>query len=207
MSKKQDAFYYDNFAECAQLARKAAYFLREKLTDFHPEDMEENMEEIHRIEHEADEKKHQLTDRLAKAFITPIEREDIVSLSYNIDELADKAEEVFIRIYMNNVQTIKPDALRMLDIVIQCTEEVCTLIKEFADFRHSKKLNDSIIQINSLEEQADKIYFSSMRALHTENSDILEILAWREIYTYLEKCADACEHVADVVEEVVMKNS
>ena len=165
------------------------------------------MEEIHRIEHEADEKKHQLTDRLAKAFITPIEREDIVSLSYNIDELADKAEEVFIRIYMNNVQTIKPDALRMLDIVIQCTEEVCALIKEFADFRHSRKLNDSIIRINSLEEQADRVYFSSMRALHTENSDILEILAWREIYTYLEKCADACEHVADVVEEVVMKNS
>ena len=56
MSKKQDAFYYDNFAECAQLARKAAYFLREKLTDFDPEDMEENMEEIHKIEHQADEK-------------------------------------------------------------------------------------------------------------------------------------------------------
>ncbi len=84
---------------------------------------------------------------------------------------------------------------------------MCALIKEFADFRHSRKLNDSIIRINSLEEQADRVYFSSMRALHTENSDILEILAWREIYTYLEKCADACEHVADVVEEVVMKNS
>lgn len=207
MSKKQDAFYYDNFLECAQLARKAAYFLKEKLTDFKPEEMEENLESIHKIEHDADEKKHQLTDKLSKAFITPIEREDIVSLSYNIDELTDKAEEVFIRIYMNNVQSIRPDALNMLDIVIKCTEEVCTLIKEFADFRHSKKLNDSIIQINSLEEQADKIYFSSMRALHTEASDILDVLAWREIYTYLEKCADACEHVADVVEEVVMKNS
>ncbi len=207
MSKKQDAFYYDNFAECAQLARKAAHFLKEKLTDFDPADMEENMEEIHKIEHQADEKKHQLTDRLAKAFITPIEREDIVSLSYNIDELTDKAEEVFIRIYMNNVQTINPDALRMLDIVIACTEEVCALVKEFPDFRHSKKLNESIIRINSLEEQADRIYFASMRALHTEGGDMLEILAWREIYTYLEKCADACEHVADVVEEVVMKNS
>lgn len=207
MSKKQDAFYYDNFAACAELARKATYFLKEKLTDFDPAKMEENMEEIHRIEHEADEKKHQLTDRLAKAFITPIEREDIISLSYNIDELTDKAEEVFIRIYMNNVQAIRPDALKMLDIVIACTEEVCALVKEFPDFRRSKKLNESIIRINSLEEQADRIYFASMRALHTEGGDVLEILAWREIYTYLEKCADACEHVADVVEEVVMKNS
>ena len=207
MSKKQDAFYYDNFAACAELERKATHFLKEKLTAFDPAKMEENMEEIHRIEHEADEKKHQLTDRLAKAFITPIEREDIISLSYNIDELTDKAEEVFIRIYMNNVQAIRPDALRMLDIVIACTEEVCALVKEFPDFRRSKKLNESIIRINSLEEQADRIYFASMRALHTEGGDVLEILAWREIYTYLEKCADACEHVADVVEEVVMKNS
>ncbi|MBM6737087.1 DUF47 domain-containing protein [Faecalicatena fissicatena] len=207
MSKKQDAFYYDNFAACAELARKATHFLKEKLTAFDPAKMEENMEEIHRIEHEADEKKHQLTDRLAKAFITPIEREDIISLSYNIDELTDKAEEVFIRIYMNNVQAIRPDALKMLDIVIACTEEVCALVKEFPDFRRSKKLNESIIRINSLEEQADRIYFASMRALHTEGGDVLEILAWREIYTYLEKCADACEHVADVVEEVVMKNS
>ena len=123
MSKKQDAFYYDNFIACAELAGQAAHFLKEKLTDFDPAQMEENMEAIHRIEHAADEKKHQLTDVLAKAFITPIEREDIVSLSFNIDELADKAEEVFIRIYMNNVQTIRPDALDMLDIVIRCTEE------------------------------------------------------------------------------------
>ena len=165
------------------------------------------MEAIHRIEHAADEKKHQLTDVLAKAFITPIEREDIVSLSFNIDELADKAEEVFIRIYMNNVQTIRPDALDMLDIVIRCTEEVCTLMREFADFRRSRKLNESIIRINSLEEQADKIYLASMRALHTQCGDLREVLAWREIYTYLEKCADACEHVADAVESVVMKNS
>ncbi len=207
MSKKQDAFYYDNFIACAELAGQAAHFLKEKLTDFDPAQMEENMEAIHRIEHAADEKKHQLTDVLAKAFITPIEREDIVSLSFNIDELADKAEEVFIRIYMNNVQTIRPDALDMLDIVIRCTEEVCTLMREFADFRRSRKLHESIIRINSLEEQADKIYLASMRALHTQCDDLREVLAWREIYTYLEKCADACEHVADVVEEVVMKNS
>ena len=207
MSKKQDAFYYDNFAACAELARKATHFLKEKLTAFDPAKMEENMEEIHRIEHEADEKKHQLTDRLAKAFITPIEREDIISLSYNIDELTDKAEEVFIRIYMNNVQTIEPGALKMLDVVISCTEEVCELLREFADFRHSKKLKDRIIHINSLEEDVDALFISSMRGIHAERTDFVHVLAWREIYTYLEKCADACEHVADTVESIVMKNS
>ena len=95
----------------------------------------------------------------------------------------------------------------MLDIVIQCCEEVCSLMKEFANFKVSKELKNHIIRINSLEEEADQLYIASMRKLHTETQDVLEVLAWREIYSYLEKCADACEHVADVVGSVVMKNS
>ena len=66
----------------------------------------------HEIERSADERRHDLTDKLTKAFITPIEREDIVTLSHHIDEVTDKLEEVLIRIYINNVKTIRPEALR-----------------------------------------------------------------------------------------------
>ena len=61
--------------------------------------------------------------------------------------------------------------------------------------------------INSLEEEADRLYIASMHSLHSEEKDVLAVIAWRAIYSYLEKCADACEHAADVVESVVMKNS
>ena len=169
--------------------------------------MDRKLDEIHRIEHSADDKKHQLTDRLAKAFITPIEREDIAQLSHNIDEMTDKIEEVFIRIYMNNVQTIRPEAVAMLDLIIRCCEEVCSLLEEFPNFRRSKKLKEYIIRINTLEEEADQLFISNMRKLHTEEENLFSVIAWREIYTYLEKCADACEHVADGVESVVMNNS
>lgn len=207
MSKKQDSFYFDNFIACAELACRAAHQLRDDLADFDPAQVQKKMDALHEIEHEADDKKHQLTNRLAKAFITPIEREDMIDLSHHIDEMTDKIEEVMIRIYMNNVQTIEPGALKMLDVVISCTEEVCELLREFADFRHSKKLKDHIIHINSLEEDVDALFISSMRGLHAERTDFVHVLAWREIYTYLEKCADACEHVADTVESIVMKNS
>lgn len=207
MSKKQDEFYFNNFIECTEFSCQAAYLLKNILREFKPENMEKTLSDIHAIEHGADDKKHQMTDKLARAFITPIEREDIVSLSHNIDELTDKIEEVFIRIYINNVRTIKREAMQMLDIVIQCCEEVCSLMKEFANFKVSKELKNHIIRINSLEEEADQLYIASMRKLHTETQDVLEVLAWREIYSYLEKCADACEHVADVVGSVVMKNS
>ena len=207
MSKKQDDFYFQNFIECAGYSCQAAHLLKEILSDFKPEDTRMRLDELLKIEHEADMKKHELSDRLTKAFITPIEREDIAALSEQIDDLTDKIEEVFIRIYINNVKAIRPEALKMLELVIQCCEEVCGLMREFANFRRSKELKDRIIQINSLEEEADRLYIASMHSLHSEEKDVLAVIAWREIYSYLEKCADACEHAADVVESVVMKNS
>jgi uncharacterized protein len=207
MAKKQDDFYFQNFITCAEFSSQAAHLLKGILSDFHPEETKKRLDELHAIEHAADEKKHELNDKLVKAFITPIEREDIASLSQQIDNLTDKIEEVFIRIYINNVSKIRPEALEMLDIVIRCCEEICGLMREFANFRRSKELKDRIIRINSLEEEADRLYIANMRALHSEEKDVLEIIAWREIYSYLEKCADACEHAADVVEGVVMKNS
>ena len=207
MSKKQDDFYFQNFIECAGYSCQAAHLLKEILSDFRPEDTRLRLDELHTIEHEADMKKHELSDRLTKAFITPIEREDIAALSEQIDDLTDKIEEVFIRIYINNVKAIRPEALKMLELVIQCCEEVCGLMREFANFRRSKELKDRIIQINSLEEEADRLYIASMHSLHSEEKDVLAVIAWREIYSYLEKCADACEHAADVVESVVMKIS
>ena len=112
-----------------------------------------------------------------------------------------------IRVYINNVQKIPQEALQLLDVVCQCCEEVQNLLKEFADFRHSNKITQKIIAINTLEEEADSLYISNMRKLHTEGNDVLYIIAWTEIFNYFEKCADACEHVADTVGSIVMKNS
>ena len=113
-----------------------------------------------------------------------------MTLSHHIDEVTDKLEEVLIRIYINNVKVIRPEALRMLDTVIECCDELKKLLDEFSDFKRSEKLKPIIIRINSLEEEADKLYIDNMRKLHVEEKDVLQIIAWREIYTYLEKCAD-----------------
>ncbi len=207
MSKKQDAFYFDNFIVCAEYSCRAAHRLREVLTDFRPDEISEKFDEIHEIERQADEERHKLNDMLIKAFITPIEREDIAALSHDLDEVTDKIEDVLIRIYINNVQSIRPEAIRLLDTVIKCCDALLGLLKEFSDFRKSKELGRKIIEINTLEEEADKLYISSMRQLHIEEKDVLQIIAWREIYDYMEKCADACEHAADVIGSVVMKNS
>ena len=207
MGKKQDAYYFNTFTACAEDACRAAHLLKNVLEDFKPEELETQLDKLHEIEHSADEMKHDIMDHLAKEFIPPIEREDIVSLSQNIDNVTDKVEDILLRVYMNNVSTIGRDALAMMDVVVECCEAVRELLQEFADFRRSRNLKKVIIRINDLEEAEDRLFMTSMRKLYTGSKDPIHIIAWREIYIYLERCADACEHVADVVESIVMKNS
>ena len=207
MSKKSDSYYFQNFIECVECGCQAAKMLEDNLNHFDTGLLQDKLDELHRIEHDADKKKHEMMAVLVKAFITPIEREDIILLSQSIDEVTDKIEDVLIRIYINNVQQIRPEALAFIKVIIRCCEALKEVMEEFADFRKSKTLHGLIIEINALEEEGDRLFIESMRRLHAEVTDPIEIIAWREIYVYLEKCCDACEHVANAIESVMMKNT
>ena len=196
MSKKSDSYYFENFIQCVECGCQAARMLEENLANYSGDDLEEIIRKFHEIEHDADKKKHEMMGVLVKAFITPIEREDIILLSQCIDEVTDKIEDV-----------IRPEAIEFTKVIIRCCETLKEIMQEFADFKKSKTLHGLIVEINALEEEGDRVYMEIMRRLHTEVSDPMEIIAWREIYNYLEKCCDACEHVADVVESVMMKNT
>lgn len=207
MAKKGDRYYFDNFIECVECSCRASALLLETLKNYAKDEMGKRREQIHEIEHEADKKKHELMYMLNKAFITPIEREDIISLAQNLDDITDTIEDVFLRIYICNVDSIKENALAMTDLVVSACEALKTAMEEFPEFRKSTKLKEYLIKINDLEEEGDHLYIEGMRALHTEGCSPLEVIAWRDIYSYLERCMDACEHAADVVETVIMKNS
>ncbi len=207
MAKKQDAFYFDNFVACVDYACAAAAILDTTFHSFDPEKLHDRLTAIHAEEHRADCKKHDLMEVLAKAFITPIEREDILLLSQNIDELVDKIEDVVIRLYCNNIHSIRPDALEMSGLIVKSCAAVKDLMCEFSNFKRSRTLRDKVILINNLEEDGDRLFIAGVRDLHVNCTDALEVHAWHELYIYLEQCLDACEHIADIVESVVMKNT
>ena len=217
MARKHKFDYFDAFVKIGEYAVEYANELvkyMEKNAQIVAEGREPDIahaiqryEELHKIEEASDDLRHSIVDALSTEFLAPIEREDIMMLSQNIDDVTDCIEDVLLRIYINNVIRIRRDALPFADLIISCCETLLDTLREFADFRKSPTLNEKLIAINTLEEEADKLFISSMHALHTESDSALEIIAWREIYTYMEKCADACEHVADVIEEIVMKNS
>ncbi len=207
MARKQDSFYFDTFTECVDCAYKAAHILDAALKDFHSDNIKQHMDEIHAQENLADSKKHELTNVLVKAFMTPIEREDILLLSSNIDDLVDKIDDVLIRMYCDNITSIRPDALKLTAVLVEICDETKEMIKEFPEFKRSKKLKEHIIKINSLEEKGDKLFIECLRDLHVSSTDPVELMVWHELYMYFEKCIDAAEHVANIVENIVMKNS
>lgn len=100
-----------------------------------------------------------------------------------------------------------PLAVDMINVVVESCREMVTLLEEFRNFKKSKTIHTSIVRINTLEEDADKLFIKAMRQLHEEESDPVKMIKWREILIYLEKCTDATEHVADAVERVIMTNS
>jgi len=207
MARKTDNFYFNNFIESAELSCEAAEMLKTVLMDFNLKKLPEQRIELHEIEHKGDNTRHELIRKLVSAFITPIERDDLTKLSQNIDDVTDAIEDILIRIYMTNITTIRPDSIDFADLVIRCCCTMKEMLREFANFKKSKKLKELIIELNRLEEVGDEKYLNCMRNLHTSCNDPIEIIAWREIYDIFERCCDTCENVADIVEGITIGNS
>lgn len=205
--KSQKSLFFCNFEKSASLAYDSARLLADILSNFNPADLPVSMRRMHEIEHAADEVKHEVTAELSRAFVTPIDRYDIAKLIENLDNVTDSIEEVLIRIHICSVKAIRPDVEPFTALLIRCCDNMHKLLGEFTRFKSSGTLKTYIIEINRLEEEGDRLYMHAMHRLHTDETDALHVLAWREVYSCFEVCFDACEHVADVVESIAIINT
>lgn len=204
---KGDKFYFENFVASTKLSMEAATYLVTCLENYAPENIETMLKEMHEIEHQADGKKHEMSEALAKAFVTPVDREDLDMLSRQLDDVTDEIEEVLQKFYINNIQVVEPAAVEFARKIVKVCSLLCDLMAEFENFKRSKQIKPLIIQVNDVEEECDVLYLDSMRALSKNSTDPLHVIAWRDIYRCLEACADACEHVSECVGTVIMKNT
>ena len=204
---KSDRFYFENYATAADCCGEAAAYLQECLTNYDYANIKTMLEKMHAIEHRADGVKHEMTAALAKAFVTPMEREDMAQISANIDEVADFLEEVLQRIYVNRIQTIMPEAIQFAGMIVECCDMMKAMLVELVNFKKPKKLHEMIINLSHKEEQCDVLYLEATLKSAEFSDDALTVMFWREIFDKLEKCADACEHVGDSIETIVMKNN
>jgi len=207
MSNKKNSFYFDNFVECIRISHTAAQTLKDILSNFDSTNIEQMVTDIHEIEHAGDSKRHELSDEIVKAFITPIDRDDIISISQSIDSVTDAIEDIVLGLYTWNVTSLRDDAVDFADLLLRCCEATEKVLAELPNYKRSSTLSTAIVDVNHLEEEGDRLYLAAVRKLVLEEKDPLTVMAWREIYQSFEDVCDCCEDVANIVEAIAISNT
>jgi predicted phosphate transport protein (TIGR00153 family) len=160
--------------------------------------------EICVLENRADEVIHEIFTRLNQTFITPIDPEDIHNLSAALDNVMDGVEDTAHRLVSYRINPIPPTMITLSEIVASCAR---SLKSAFEALEKNGTIMDHCIEINRLENEADLIGRSAVVDLFDTEKDPITLIKLKEVYEFFEATIDSCEDVADVLQNVVVKNS
>lgn len=204
---KRDAYYFDSFVAQCKFSRELAAKTAELLNDFKYDEVKDNLIILHGIEHAADQVHHDVMEHLIKEFIAPLEREDIVFMSDELDDLTDSIEDIMITCYEYDLSQPDDVILKYMKLIERSVNMLHELLVKFENFKKEPDLTPIIIEINNFEEEGDRIYREGMHSLFVNETDMKVVLAKKEIYACLETVMDDIEDLANTVESVMMKNS
>lgn len=202
--KKPDKFllYLVDFAQ--HLETTAEYFIDFKVKDM--ETLHEFASTIKRYESEADDKVHMIIKELNDAFITPIEREDILQLTMNLDDVIDGMEE--FTGWMDIYEILSSDSYidEFTHYISKCAKEILISIELMANSK-LKDVEPHAIKIKDHESKCDDLYRKSMKNLFQKEENPIKVIQYKEIYETLEDIADYCQNVASTLQSIIMKNA
>lgn len=167
----------------------------------------EYKEKMHEIEHQADDIHHDILTRLSAEFITPIDQEDILRLVQIIDDITDALDDVVMKFYMFGITEYPSQTSEFSMQVNRCVKALSAAGAELRHFKKPKELRALLIKINTAESNADKIYMEAVHNLFAVENDAKKLIGYKEIYDSLEACCDLCEHAADIIELIIIKNT
>lgn len=204
---KADRVYFEDFNKMAEHCCSAADYLVRCLNDYSLQNITEMLQTMHEYETTADKKKDEMYTALARAFVTPVDREDMAVISHNIDEVTDTVEEILQCFYMDKIEQVQPSALQFAKRLLECCNLMRIMINEFINFKKPAKLYNLIADLKRYQEDCEHFYLDAVGDIPKYCSDVLQIVYWREIYAKMMYCAVACEHVGDSIELTVIKNT
>ncbi len=157
------------------------------------------------VEHQNDELTHLLFTELGRNFITPFDREDIHYLASALDDVADY---IFATAKKINFYRVNPNDIgmqKLSEIILQSCIEVRKAVGELRNMKNMRLITESLVKINSLENEADDIFDMSIERLFAIEPDAKEVIKKREIYQVMETATDKCEDAANVIESIIVK--
>lgn len=192
--------FYDDFVALTEQIRRGATLLEEMLAPDRP--IWDKADEIKEVEHECDTLTHQVYQRLHKTFVTPLDREDIFGLARSLDDVMDAIDATAAIVRLYQIEQVRPDA-RVLTRIIK--DSTVQLVLALQALEKKTGVAEPAVEINRLENEADRAHQAAVRRLFEEERDPVAIIKWKEILDFLEDATDRCEDVANVLEGVVLK--
>ena len=159
--------------------------------------------QIMALEHKGDEIIHEILTKLHQTFITPLDPEDIHSLSSHLDDVLDGIEDSVHRMVSYKLDPIPPAAIRLCEIVNACS---ASLTKAIHSLNSDKKLLEHCIEINRLEDEADNLVRVAIAELFEKEKDPIQLIKQKEVLEFLEQTTDYAEDVADSLQSIIVKN-
>jgi hypothetical protein len=198
---KEEKFFEDFVAMAEQIDRGAA-LLEQMLAPGQP--VWDKADEIKEVEHKCDFLTHAVIQRLHKTFVTPLDREDIHSLARSLDDVIDAIDDSAGVIRLYQIPQVRSDARDLGRIIKASTEQVVSAMKALGK---KEGISTAAVEINRLENEADRAHQVALRRLFEEERDAIQIIKWKEVFDFLEAATDRCEDVANVLEGVVVKHA
>jgi predicted phosphate transport protein (TIGR00153 family) len=197
-----DSTFYDLFTEAANHLVVGAGLLAEMLADTaNHEDVARRMREA---EHAADETTHAIIRRVNSTFVTPFDREDIYNLASGVDDVMDMMDEVVDLILLYEVKILPPELSNQVEVIQRCAEITATAMP---GLKSMQDLDEYWIEINRLENVGDKNHRRMLAHLFSGEFKAMEVLKLKDIVESLEGAIDAFERVANIVEQIAVKES
>jgi predicted phosphate transport protein (TIGR00153 family) len=195
--------FFDLLAESAQHLVGGAELLGRLLGAERPE-RKAIAAELRDAEHAADESTHEIMRRLNQTFVTPFDRHDIYALASGLDDCMDHMEEAGDLIVLYKLDTLPPRVTNQVDVLRRCAEVTAEAMPRL---RSMKDLADYWVEINRLENEADKSYRKLLAELFNGSYDPIDVMKLKDVVDALEAAADSFESVANHVETIALKES
>ena len=203
--------FFDMFDEAAQRLVVASGKFLQMVTVF--DNLHERGVDLKQEEEACDQIVEKIIKALDRTFITPFDREDIHALATSLDDVMDNMEETSHRLEVFRIDRPTPEAIDLARIFNDCCGHLGQSLNHLRDLRHAEKIQHHLREIGRLENEADRVYRKTDAELFatavasTTPVDILTLIKWRELYSWLEESIDACKDVSQVISEIVIKGT
>jgi predicted phosphate transport protein (TIGR00153 family) len=173
------------------------------------EDRRVKLVELKALEHEGDDITRQVFEALNSSFITPLDREDIRSVTVDLDDILDYLEGIARYLVIFEIDEAPEPLTRFAEILLEMIREIDTVTRLIWDLGNERRVRESTVRISELENQGDDLYITVMSDLLREGSgnDPISVMKWKEIYENLEDACDSCKDFTHIVGNVVIKNA